>query len=41
MADRILVMHDGRITGEVMRQDATEENILALAMKEWEEKHET
>jgi ABC-type sugar transport system ATPase subunit len=34
VADRIIVMHDGHITGEVMREDATEENVLALAMKE-------
>ncbi len=34
VADRIIVMHDGRITGEVTRQEATEENVLALAMKE-------
>ena len=34
VADRIIVMHNGHITGEVMREDATEENVLALAMKE-------
>lgn len=34
LADRIIVMHDGRITGEVMREEATEEKVLALAMKE-------
>ena len=32
VADRIIVMHNGHITGEVMREDATEENVLALAM---------
>jgi ABC-type sugar transport system ATPase subunit len=34
IADRILVMRDGRVTGEVARADATEENVLALAMRE-------
>ncbi len=34
VADRIIVMHNGHITGEVKREDATEENVLALAMKE-------
>lgn len=33
VSDRIIVMHDGHITGEVMREEATEENVLALAMK--------
>ena len=32
LADNIIVMHGGRITGTVSRQDATEENVLALAM---------
>jgi ABC-type sugar transport system ATPase subunit len=34
LADRVLVMRAGRITGELSRSDATEERILALAMKE-------
>jgi L-arabinose transport system ATP-binding protein len=34
LADRVLVMQAGRITGELSRDDATEESILALAMKE-------
>ena len=34
IADRIIVMKSGRVTGEVMREDATEENVLTLAMKE-------
>ena len=34
LADRVLVMQAGRITGELSRDDATEERILALAMKE-------
>ncbi|HEY2206852.1 MAG TPA: sugar ABC transporter ATP-binding protein [Pseudonocardia sp.] len=32
LADRILVMQNGRITGELTRADATEEKVLALAM---------
>jgi ribose transport system ATP-binding protein len=31
MSDRILVMHEGRIAGELSRQDATQEKILHLA----------
>lgn len=31
MSDRILVMHEGEITGEVMPEEATQEKILALA----------
>ena len=31
MSDRILVMHEGRITGEVSREDATQEKIMHLA----------
>jgi ABC-type sugar transport system ATPase subunit len=32
VSDRILVMHNGHITGSVTRNEATEERILALAM---------
>ncbi|MFE9425752.1 sugar ABC transporter ATP-binding protein [Kitasatospora sp. NPDC006697] len=32
LADRVVVMQNGRITGELLRADATEEAILALAM---------
>ena len=32
VSDRIIVMHNGHITGEVTRQEATEEGVLALAM---------
>ena len=32
VADTIIVMHNGHITGQVNREDATEENVLALAM---------
>jgi L-arabinose transport system ATP-binding protein len=32
LADRIVVMQAGRITGELMHADATEERVLALAM---------
>ena len=31
MSDRILVMHDGKISGEVMRAAATQENVTRLA----------
>ena len=31
MADRILVMHEGEITGELKREEATQERILELA----------
>jgi ABC-type sugar transport system ATPase subunit len=31
MSDRILVFHDGRIVGEVAGEDATEEQIMAMA----------
>ena len=32
VCDRIIVMHNGRITGEMKREEATEESVLALAM---------
>ncbi|MDR1589733.1 MAG: sugar ABC transporter ATP-binding protein [Oscillospiraceae bacterium] len=32
VSDRIIVMHNGKITGSVERADATEESVLALAM---------
>jgi ABC-type sugar transport system ATPase subunit len=32
LCDRIIVMHDGHVTGETTREDATEESVLALAM---------
>ena len=31
MSDRILVMHDGRIAGELSRDEATQEKIMWLA----------
>ena len=34
VADNIIVMHHGRITGSMLREDATEEKVLALAMLE-------
>jgi ABC-type sugar transport system ATPase subunit len=34
VADTIIVMHNGRITGSVTREEATEESVLAMAMKE-------
>ncbi len=32
MCDRILVMHEGEITGELKQAEATQEKIMALAM---------
>jgi ribose transport system ATP-binding protein len=32
MSDRILVMHEGSITAELSRQEATQEKVLAAAM---------
>jgi ABC-type sugar transport system ATPase subunit len=34
LADRIVVMQSGRVTGELARAEATEEKVLALAMAE-------
>lgn len=34
MSDRILVMHEGRIKGEFLREDATQEKLLQCAMVE-------
>ena len=31
MADRVLVMHEGRITGEVHKNNMTQENIMHYA----------
>jgi ABC-type sugar transport system ATPase subunit len=31
MCDRILVMHEGRLAGELLRKDATQERIMQLA----------
>jgi len=32
VSDRILVMHEGKIAGEVAKEEATEENIMAFAV---------
>jgi rhamnose transport system ATP-binding protein len=32
MSDRIIVMCEGRVTGELSREEATQEKILTLAM---------
>ena len=32
MSDRIIVMHDGQIKGELLRRDATQEKILTMAL---------
>ena len=34
MSDRILVMREGRLTGELNREEATQEKILRYAMVE-------
>ncbi|MCK9907309.1 D-xylose ABC transporter ATP-binding protein, partial [Frankia sp. Cpl3] len=31
MSDRILVMHEGRVTGEYLREEATQEKIMHAA----------
>jgi rhamnose transport system ATP-binding protein len=33
MADRVLVMHEGRLTAEISRADATEESVMAAATR--------
>jgi ABC-type sugar transport system ATPase subunit len=35
MADRVIVMREGRIAGELQGEDATEESIMHLATSEW------
>jgi rhamnose transport system ATP-binding protein len=32
MADRVLVMHEGRISAEIARTDASEERIMGAAL---------
>jgi ABC-type sugar transport system ATPase subunit len=34
ICDSIIVMHNGKITGQVRREDATEEGVMAMAMAE-------
>lgn len=34
VSDRIIVMHNGRISGEIKREEATEQGILELAMRD-------
>ena len=41
LSDRILVMKDGRIRGEVLQKDATEALVLSYAMMSEMEKEET
>jgi ribose transport system ATP-binding protein len=36
MSDRILVMHEGRISGSLDRKEANQENIMRLAVEEKE-----
>lgn len=33
MSDRLYVMSEGRITGEMLVEDATEEKVMAMAVK--------
>ena len=40
MSDRILVMHEGRPTGELLRADATQEKIMKLATQRGEKEYE-
>ena len=37
MADRVLVMHEGRLTGELSRAEADEESVIRLATDQVEE----
>ena len=32
MSDRIIVMHEGRVKGELMREEANQENIMQMAI---------
>jgi ribose transport system ATP-binding protein len=32
MSDRIIVMHEGRVTGELSREEASQEKIMTLAI---------
>ncbi len=41
ICDRILVMNDGKLSGEVKREEFSEEKILSLAIKNQKEKKET
>ena len=34
LSDKVIVVREGRITGEIQRKDATEENILSYAMED-------
>jgi len=35
MSDRIIVMHEGRITGELTKEEASQEKVLELASGEY------
>jgi len=37
MADRVLVMHEGRLTGEFSREEADEERVMRAATGQKEE----
>ena len=32
ISDRVIVMHEGKVTGELNRKEATQENIMKLAI---------
>lgn len=36
VCDRVVVMHSGRITGQLLKEELTEENVLSLAMNQEE-----
>ena len=40
MSDRIVVMHEGKVTGELLRNEATQEKIMKLATQREEMKYE-
>ena len=40
LSDRVLVMHQGQITGEVLRDQLSEESIMHLAVEQSHQKHE-
>jgi ribose transport system ATP-binding protein len=39
MSDRVVVMHEGKIAGELSPEEATEEKILTLATGQMETMH--
>ncbi|MCS6846072.1 MAG: sugar ABC transporter ATP-binding protein [Caldilineales bacterium] len=41
MSDRVLVMHEGRVGGEFVRAEATQENIMRAATGQWQPSQDT